>query len=242
MDAVRAGYLAMPTGRALGGVVLVHDAGGPSAHTASVADRLAAAGYAVLAPDLYARLGRPDPQDIRSLREKARAIVDGDATADLMAAVSALADRLEPQIPLTLWGFSLGGRLALLTACTRHPDVAALIVCWAGLMYSANYEERTTPNRPTPVVDVLDGLSVPLLLIGAEMDIDPKPPVIADIRDRLIAAGKDVIAHVYPGVGHAFFDEGTRNYSAPAAEQLWEEVIGFLHRHLAGPRSPLRPR
>src|ERR1051326_5826203 len=99
MDAVRAGYLAMPTGRALGGVVLVHDAGGPSAHTASVADRLPAAGYALLAPDLYARLGRPDPQDIRSLREKARAIVDGDATADLMAAVSALADRLRPQNP-----------------------------------------------------------------------------------------------------------------------------------------------
>ena len=55
-------YFVMPprVSHPLPAVIVIQEIWGPDAHIQEVADRLAMAGYAALAPDLYSRGGRPD--------------------------------------------------------------------------------------------------------------------------------------------------------------------------------------
>ena len=80
-------YTPDAAGAVRGGVVLVHEVFGLDAFTHSVASRLAGAGWAVLAPDLYSREGVPGPVS-----------PDPDTVAawsadEIRAAVAALPDR-----------------------------------------------------------------------------------------------------------------------------------------------------
>ncbi|MGN7150012.1 dienelactone hydrolase family protein [Arthrobacter sp. SAFR-179] len=48
------------------------------------------------------------------------------------------------------------------------------------------------------------------------------------------AAGVDFEAVVYPGTGHAFFNDTNRyTYNAEAAEDSWKRTLAFLERSLS---------
>jgi carboxymethylenebutenolidase len=45
----------------------------------------------------------------------------------------------------------------------------------------------------------------------------------------------DFTAQIYPGVGHAFFnDTNPRAYDAPSAEDAWQRALAFFAAHLGG--------
>ena len=45
--------------------------------------------------------------------------------------------------------------------------------------------------------------------------------------------GKDVEFHVYPGAGHAFFNEDRPEaYHQESAEQLWDRTVAFFRQTL----------
>ena len=56
LDGVRA-YRAEPAGTPRGGIILIHEIWGLVPHITDVADRFAAEGYVVLAPDLLSDIG-----------------------------------------------------------------------------------------------------------------------------------------------------------------------------------------
>ena len=112
--------------------ILFPDAAGPRETFRAVADRLAAAGYAVLLPDVYHRLGdwRPfdaatvfsDPPERERLMTMARSVTAEMTTRDAGAFLEFLAGRPEVAGPrVGVFGYCMGGRAALLVA-GRFPD------------------------------------------------------------------------------------------------------------------------
>ena len=128
-------------------------------------------------------------------------------------------------------GFCMGGRLALLFACSSD-RVRAVVDCWGGFIDKATFDERTTPERPVPPLDLADRLSCPLLgAIGAE-DQNPSPELGAELRERAGRSGQEVEVDVYEGAGHAFFADYRPTYRPEPAARLWQRVVPFLERHL----------
>jgi carboxymethylenebutenolidase len=115
-------------------------------------------------------------------------------------------------------GFCMGGQLALFAA-TRSPRIGA-VVDFYGI-------------HPNVSLD-LSGLSAAVLGIFAERDefvpVESARKLEADLR----GAGKRARFEVYPGVGHAFFNDSRPDvYDARAAARAWSETLAFLRAELA---------
>ena len=88
-------------------------------------------------------------------------------------------------------GFCMGGRYTLLFACASD-RLDAAVDCWGGFIDRATPDERSTPERPTPPLELADRLRCPLLAaVGAE-DQNPSPELGEQLRERAAASGQEV--------------------------------------------------
>ena len=229
------GYLARPRDVAAApGVLVVHELFGLNEHIRDITRRFANAGYVALAPNLYSRIGAPEPpEDLDAGREKMRHLADSQVAADLAAAASYLRLRPDSTGRVGCIGFCSGGRYTLVAACTTVAFDAA-IDCWGGFITAANPHDATTPNRPVPPVDLVEGLTCPLLAVFGDEDELPSVEHAEVLRERLEAAGKAELAtiHVYEKAGHAFFADYRASYREGPAFELWDEVLGFFAEHV----------
>ncbi len=235
------GYLAVPAepagehGRP--GIVVIHHAGGLDAHTRDITNRLANLGYVVLAPDLFTREGGPPPlDDLQAMMSRLFATSDETVLGDLEGAADLLRAREDCDGKVGCIGFCMGGRYTLLLACASN-RLDAAVDCWGGFIDMATPDERSTPERPTPPLELADRLSCPLMAaIGAE-DHNPSPQVGEQLRARagrspIAKSGREVSVEVYEGAGHAFFADHRPSYRPEPARRLWERIVPFLARHL----------
>jgi carboxymethylenebutenolidase len=233
-DGVRVnGYLALPAaGGIRPGVIVIHEASGLIEHIRDVSNRFANIGYAALAVDLYTREGGPPPMDdFREVMRRLFAMSDATVLGDLEGAADYLRQREDVTGKVGCIGFCMGGRYTLLFACTSD-RVAAAVDCWGGFIDKATPDERSTPERPTPPLELAEELRCPLLVaIGAE-DQNPSPEIGARLRERAARSGKEVKVDEYDGAGHAFFADYRPNYRPRAAAKLWLEIVPFFARHL----------
>ena len=231
-------YLATPAGAGNGaGIVVVHEAFGRVEHVEDVCRRLANQGYAALAPDLYTREGGPDPDDLDDVMAKMFALPDAQAAADLAAAAAELRRRLGEDAKVGVLGFCSGGRQALLAGCATDA-FDAVVDCWGGFVLDANGADATTPERPVPVVELVDRLSAPVLVVCGDEDDNATPEMLRTLEAKLREAGKDVTAKVYPGAGHAFFADYRPLYREGPAHELWADLLAFLGAELASAAGP----
>src|SRR5258707_246986 len=108
-------------------------------------------------------------------------------------------------------GFGMGGRYTLLFACSSE-QLNAAVDCWGGFIDKAAPDERSTPRRPVPPLELADGLRCPLLAaVGAE-DQNPSPAIGAQLLERARTSGQEVKLDVYEGAGHAFFADYRPTY------------------------------
>jgi carboxymethylenebutenolidase len=230
------GYLALPSGiETAPGVLVIHELFGINEHVRDVTRRFANAGYVALAPNLYSRIGPPEPQDdLDAGREKLRQLVDEQVAADLAASAEYLRSRGDASGKVGCIGFCSGGRYSLLTAFTTDALDAA-VDCWGGFITQANPHDETTPTRPVPVVDLAAGLGCPLLAVFGIEDETPSPEQAEVLRQRLEAAGTSELAtiHIYEDAGHAFFADYRPSYREAPAFELWAEVQDFFRAQLA---------
>ena len=228
------GYLASPAGvdGPRPAMIVIHEAGGLGAHITDVANRFANLGYVTLAVDLYTREGGPPPMDDpQALMQRLFSMSDARALGDLEGAADFLRARESVAGRLGCIGFCMGGRYTLLFACTSE-RLAAAVDCWGGFIDKATPDERSTRQRPTPPLELADGLRCPLLAaIGAE-DQNPSPGLGARLRERGASSGQELEVDVYEGAGHAFFADYRPNYRPQAAAELWLQIVPFFARHL----------
>lgn len=225
-------YLARP---AEGGdhpaLVLIHEAFGLVPHIEDVARRFAGAGFVTIAPDLYSRVGAPDPQDRAEVSRKVLGLRDEDCVRDLEASAEHVRGLAGSTGRVGAVGFCSGGRNALLLAC-RSDAVHAAVDCWGGFVGRASPEHEVTPERPVPPLAEVDRLRCPLLAVFGAEDSEPSPALAGEMRDRAAASGRDVTARVFTGAGHAFFADYRPTYVQEAAFQLWPVMLDFLRCHL----------
>lgn len=227
-DSLR-GYAAWPRGGPSPALVLVPDVRGLSDHYRDVARRLAAEGFFTFALDLYSREGAPDLPDVAAVFRWMRELPDPRVLADVGAAAGYLATRPEVRAgAIGVTGFCMGGQYALLAACTL-PQLHAC-VAWYGMLRYAETDAR----KPADPLTLAPRLGCPYLgLFGADDALIPQADV-EELRTILAREGKRFEIHVYPGAGHAFFNDTRPDaYRPEAAADAWRRALAFLHRHLA---------
>ncbi|HEV7584392.1 MAG TPA: dienelactone hydrolase family protein [Solirubrobacteraceae bacterium] len=226
-------YLARPAeGGSHPAVIVIHEASGVTDHTRDVSNRFANIGYVALAVDLYTREGGPPPMDdLQKVMERLFSLPDSRVLGDLEGAADYLRDREDVTGRIGCIGFCMGGRYTLLFACSSD-RLNAAVDCWGGFIDKATPDERSTPERPVPPLELAEGLRCPLLAaIGAE-DQNPSPEIGAQLLERARRSGQEVKVDVYEGAGHAFFADYRPTYRPEPAAKLWREIVPFFARHL----------
>jgi carboxymethylenebutenolidase len=214
------GYLAVPAGGAesTAGIVVLQEWWGLVDQIKRTCDRLADAGFTALAPDLYhgtvVPLTEPDEAGKQMMALKMEA-----AAKDLSGAVDELIRRTG-RSAVGVVGFCMGGGLALVLA-TQRPDAVKAVVPAYGLI-------PWPDARP-------DYMKLDAAVLGhaAAEDDYFTPEAARQLETELRGLGKDVEFHIYPGAGHAFFNEDRPEaYHRESAEQLWDRTVAFFRQTL----------
>lgn len=221
-------YLARPAaGQAAIGVIVAHELFGVTPDIRRVADDLARAGYLAIAPEFYHRNAAPGhwldrDDDGRQQGFKLLSLLTRQhALDDVAAGIGWL--RAQPGIEkIAMVGFSVGGHLSYLAACAL--PIAATAVLYGGWLPSTDIPL----SRPTPTLDLTQGISGRLLYLVGDDDVLIDAGQRREIQDALATAGIDHEVIVYPGTGHAFFWPGTSAFDQRARDDAWSRVLAVL--------------
>lgn len=207
------GYLATPKSGKGPGVIVLQEWWGLVDHIKHVCDRFAEDGFTALAPDMYhgKTAGHPDQAERLFM-----ALNIEKAEKDMRGAVNhALAHSSTKTVGAV--GFCLGGQLALFAA-TTNPSVGACVDYYG-----------IHPN----VHPDFGRLKGPVLGLFAETDASVTPEAARTLDAAIKKAGGKSEIHIYPKVGHAFFNDSRPDaYDKAAAEDSWKRTTAFFRKHL----------
>ena len=216
------GYLALPEGGTGPGLLVIQEWWGVSQSLKDVCDRLAAAGFVALAPDLYhGELADPEHQEMDKAAELMNAMPADRAGKDMSGAVDYLvAHDAVTGDGIGVVGFCMGGMLTFLIAANRGDKVKAAVPF---------YGYPSGDGEPD-----WSGLTAVVRGHMAETDDFFGPEGAHALEAKLQGLGKDVQLTVHPGTGHAFM--GPHNALGTLDEELggriWPGVCEFLHATL----------
>ncbi len=216
----------------LPGIVLLHDVYGVTDHLRDAARRLAGAGYAVLAPDLFSRGDGPSPPWPPPKREETAKMVrypDRRTVADVLGAVASL--RTRPGViadKVGVMGFSFGARYALFAA-QESGQIAAAAIFYPVLVYP-----ELTEARPVQPLKNLARLKAPAIVFFGDSDEMAPVSQITLFRATLEGLGKTHEFTIYPGVNHGFMNGMIKTCRPQESEAAWAKTLAFFQRHLKG--------
>ncbi len=220
------------TGRRDPAVIFYMDAGGIRPTLLAMAERLAAAGYVVLLPDLFYRFGPYGPFDAKEvLKGDFRAIIgplmattgNAKAAGDTGAFLAYLDTRSDIRgDKVAAVGFCMGGGMAIAAAGTRPDRVAAVASFHGGNLAT---DAPDSPHTYAPK------LQAELYIAAAEKD-GSYPPAMAERFEQAIAAAHvDYHSETYPAA-HGWMKPDFPVYDEVAAERGWKVLLAFLQRTL----------
>jgi carboxymethylenebutenolidase len=259
-----AAYLARP--RAADGplpaVIVIQEIWGVDGHIADVADRVAAAGYLALAPDLYSAGGGRPPALAAERVQAAKAFLNTLPQGEWMAVLGDEARRAEALGKLpdgegqrvgetlgTLFGGAardLDAHLGVLRAAVAfvraHPGCAGRPVGSVGFCLGGGLSALlacTEPQLGAAVVfygsspDSARVASIHCPLRGFYGREDPR--IVGGLpafETALRDAAADYELRIYPDTGHAFFNDTRPSYRPEAARDAWGATLAFFAAQL----------
>jgi carboxymethylenebutenolidase len=215
-------YVARPTSTPAPAVIVIQEIYGVNAVMRGVADRLAAAGFLAVAPDLFWRIepgiDLTDQTDAGNQRAfELFGLYDVDTgIQDIAATIEAVRALPDCTGKVGAVGYCLGGKLAFLTATRTDSDAS---VAYYGVGLDA-------------LVGEAEKLTHPLMLHVAEEDRFV-PKTAQQAVEAALKNHPQVELHTYPGQDHAFARPGGMHYDKAAADLADGRTLQFLKTHLA---------
>lgn len=214
------------------GVVLYMDAFGLRPGLDSMAERLAAAGYTVLVPDLFYRFGSYGPYDPReafadeATRARIMGMIQGTTQEmterDSATFLDALA-QAGATGPAGVVGYCMGGSRAL-TAAAAYPDRIA-----AAASFHGGHLASEAPDSPHLRAGTIAGR---VYVASAGEDQSFPPEQSARLAQALREAGVDYVIENYAGMSHGWAVPDHRVYDAAGAERHWKRLLEFFEEVL----------
>ncbi|GAA4008442.1 dienelactone hydrolase family protein [Hymenobacter fastidiosus] len=203
------------------GIILLQEAFGVNHHIRSVADRLAQAGFVVIAPELFHRTAAPGLEipynDFPSAMPHFAAITPEGLTADVQAAYAWLQAREEVVADkIGSIGFCLGGRVSFLAN--------AVLPLAAAVSYYGGGTHLLKDRAPD--------LHAPHLFFWGGLDAHISQEQIAEVTAAVDAAGKPYINTIISYADHGFHCDERPSYNAAAAREAWALTLAFFHEKL----------
>ena len=201
-------YLAEPSAKARGGIVVIQEIFGVTQHIRDVVDQYAAAGYLAIAPALFDRV-EPNVDvaytDMQRGMTYAQAMRNDTVMLDLQAAL----DRVAAAGKSGVVGYCWGGTMAYLAAV--HLKIAAAVAYYGGGI--DNYLGETP--------------QVPVLFHYGEHDAHIPLATI----DKVKAAYPQGTYYLYPA-GHGFNCTHRASHEPASARLAFERSLDFFHQHV----------
>ncbi len=255
------GYFAYPenVSEPLPAIIIIQEIGGVNDHIEDVTRRLAAAGYAALAPDLFAVNGKRPAAFSQDRLDRALSFVrrlPPNTWRDPAARDSELAKLSEPDRS------EIGETCDRMLACvsnlsafvpqlreavhhlraqhpvTRNQRVGCVGFCMGGgLSALLACEEPELSSAAvyygsTPPQDKISSLKCPVIgFYGAnDQRINAGIP---DFDKGLQSLGKTYERYLYDGANHSFFNDDTRAYNVKAVRDSYVKLLSFFYTTLA---------
>lgn len=203
------------------GLLLLQEIFGVSGYIRRRAADLAEAGYVVLAPELYWRLGagpvdESAPGAIEEAMGRMQQLDWATTVADAVAALGALRGRSEVVGGTGVIGFCFGGGLGFNVAAVADPDVLV------------SYYGSAIPG----LLDLAPQVTAPSLHHFGSADDYIDRPTVGRIREAVTAGGHRVEFEIYEGANHAFDNSDFALHHPSASALAWERTLAFLAREL----------
>ena len=220
-------------------VLVLPEVFGVNGWVRSVAERLAAEGYAALAMPIFARTAPDfetgyDEAGLALGREHRDAVTAEELLADAGWAIAWL--QAQPGLEgkaVGCVGFCFGGHLALIAATL--PAVAATCNFYGARV--SNFR----PGGGSPTLELLPQIQGHLLCFCGDQDPLMPPDELAAIESAIAASqqpGRERRMVMAPGAGHGFMCEARADFHPEAARQGWAEMLALFAKGLAACNTP----
>jgi len=213
---VSSGYLVTPSAGSGPGVLVIQEWWGLDSGIKEMTERLGAAGFVALAPDLYhGELAAHDEMD--KAAHLMQSLPADRAARDMSGAVDYLGSH--PSVTsdgIGVVGFCMGGMLSFIIAANR-PDKVKAVVPFYGFP-----QGDTEPDWSKLTASISGHM--------AGNDSFFPPAAARALEAKLRGMGKNVTLTVHEGASHAFM--GPHNalgtLDAALAAKIWPDVVAFL--------------
>jgi carboxymethylenebutenolidase len=201
-------------------IVVIHEILGLTPHHEDIACRFAGEGFVAAAPNLFFDIDIPNFTDRASFMAFRQQIDDRTMVERVRALVTDLRQRPDVHADaIGVVGYCFGGYTALL-ATADIPEIKALADYYGG-------------GNPETVHAAARKVRVPVLGMFGGEDQGIPVEVVRETERILKGAGNETQFHVYPGAGHAFFnDTSADRYRPDAARDAWPKTVDFFKRTL----------
>lgn len=206
-------YRADPDGAPKGGIVVIQEIFGVNPHIRSICDRLAADGYAAIAPALFDRTERGfesgySPTEI----DHARSFIAAPDWDGFLHDTDAARAAIAPIGRIGIVGFCLGGSVAFLAAA-RLTGFAAASGFYGGRIAAFADE---VPRCPVQLHYGAEDTGIPL-------------SQVEDVRAKRPECG----IHVYDGAAHGFHCDARASFHPEASAKAWARTMALFAQHVA---------
>jgi carboxymethylenebutenolidase len=215
------------------GAIIYMDAFAIRPTLTAMAQRLADAGYVVLLPDLYYRVGGSPTWDPGALMAAGnfREVIGPyymstspqKAAADTQALLAYLDTRADVTGKVGVVGYCMGGAMALVVAGTYSDRIGA-----AASFHGGNLANDTDASPHLTAVKA----KAKLLVAGADQDAHYPPAMEAELDKALTEAGVDHRCEIWPGALHGWTMADLPVYNAAAAERHFDALIALFDEAL----------
>jgi carboxymethylenebutenolidase len=218
-------YISIPAGamgRTLPGLILLQEAFGVNHHIRDVADRFAAQGFVVIAPELFHRSAPPyfegNYNDFQSLMPHFQAMSVEGQTADLKAAYHWLRHN-ELVNPANIFsiGYCMGGRVSFLANAAL--PLAAGVSYYAGNIKTVADKAATVSGRH--------------LFFWGGLDKHVGQDQVDAVIGAMEAAGKEYISVKISYADHAFACDERPSYNEKATKEAWALTLAFFKNNMS---------